>query len=323
MNLASCEKSQSKREVVLYTSCDDYLLRDIIPEFEKRSGIKVLIVGDTEATKTTGLVQRLLDEKDHPRADVWWSNEPFGSVRLSRERVLEPYASGAEKDFSGQWPKEFRAADGTWYGFAYRARAIVYNTKKVAVPGAPAAAADLADPRWKGRIGMARPQFGTTRGQLGALYLTLGAQKFRTWAQGLKANGVRLYDGNSTVVRAAAQGEIDVGLTDTDDVYARQHEGWPVALRTESNPLLLPNTVGRIRGCPHPAEGGLLIDYLLSKEVDRALAASEARLTPVRAAVASELHSPQYGGMQPGPDYAAIEAATAGALAVWDEVFGR
>ena len=58
----------------------------------------------------------------------------------------------------------------------------------------------------------------------------LGAEGFRSWAQGLKANGLRLYDGNSSVVRAAANGEIDVGLTDTDDVYSGQKQGWPLAM---------------------------------------------------------------------------------------------
>ncbi len=308
--------------MVLYTSCDDYLLRDIIPPFEKESGIHVLIVGDTEATKTTGLVQRLLDEKDRPRADVWWSNEPFGSVRLAREGVLEAYTSAAEKAMPGGWPGTLRAKDGTWYGFACRARAIVYNLKRVGESQVPASPEDLADPKWKGRIGMARPQFGTTRGHLGALYLSLGKDRFRAWLEALKANGVRLYDGNSTVVRAAAQGEIDAGLTDTDDVYAGQHESWPVALSTGPHPLVLPNTVGRVRGGPHPAEGAALIDFLLGPRVDRALAASDAKMTPVRKPIAEELHAPQYD-MGPAVDFAAIEGAESAALAVWDEVFGR
>ncbi len=79
---------------------DDYLLREMIAAFEKETGIDVLEVGDTEATKTVGLYTRLVDEKDAPRADVWWSNEPFYTVRLAEQGVLEPYESvSGERSF--------------------------------------------------------------------------------------------------------------------------------------------------------------------------------------------------------------------------------
>ena len=66
--LSACEKAPvsetqtpegESRRVVLYTSCDDYLLREMIAAFEKETGIDVLEVGDTEATKTVGLYTRL------------------------------------------------------------------------------------------------------------------------------------------------------------------------------------------------------------------------------------------------------------------------
>lgn len=334
--LAGCGPSAepAPREVVLYSSVDDHILQDVVKAFEGSSGIKVRIVGDTEATKTTGLVQRLLAERDHPRADVWWSNEPFGTIRLAREGLLEPYTSAAEADFEGGWPRGFRAADRTWYGFAQRHRTIVYNTQKLTKEQAPSRLSALAAPEWKGRIGMARPQFGTTRGQMGAILSQSGPQAYRAWLEGLKANGVRLYDGNSTVVRAVAQGEIDVGLTDSDDVYGGQREGWPVEMRTilsasdsspeelrDDGPLAIPNTIGRIKGGPHPAEAAALIDFVLSERVERMLGEGEAKHAPVRPRLASELqlHVPAASV----PDFEAIERSIPEALQIWDEVFGR
>ena len=332
VSLSSCGKKDAPRQVVLYTSCDDYLLRDIIPAFEKESGIKVLIVGDTEATKTTGLVQRVIDEKDHPRADVWWSNEPFGTARLDGEGLLAPYTSAAEREFASGWPTWLRARDRTWYGFALRSRVIAV---RVSLRERPQSWWELADPRWKKRIGMARPQFGTTRGHMGALIEAWGPEQFRTWLIALKANGVRLYDGNSGVVRGVAQGEIDVGLTDSDDVLSAKRNLWPVepispplggGARRQFVPAI-PNTVGLVKGGPHPEYAGALADFLLSGRVEEMLNWSESQTWPVhpaaaRTAVQTYQHQPIPGQEEAG-DLESTVGRISEALQIWDEVFGR
>jgi iron(III) transport system substrate-binding protein len=322
---AGCDRPNpgTGKEVVLYSSVDDYLLREIIPVFEKESGIGVKFVGDTEATKTTGLVERLVAEREHPRADVWWSNEPFGTIRLAELGLLEPY--GLQERVGSDRPAQFRDPQLRWYGLALRARALAFNTKRIKAEEAPASLAALTTPAWKGRIGMARPQFGTTRGQMGAQLVALGPEGFRAWLRGLKENGLRLYDGNSTVVKAIANGEVDVGLTDTDDIYAAQKQGWPVARAPfgagADAPLLIPNTVGRIKGGPHPAEAAALIEFILSERVERLLAESESRNTPIRPGLAAKFPDLQLP-RDSVPDLDAIFKAIPEALKIWDDVFG-
>src|SRR5688572_25968904 len=80
-------------EVVLYTSVDEPFARPIVAEFEQRTGIKVLLKTDTEATKSVGLAARLEAEKDNPQADVWWGNEVFHTINLAERGVLAAYAS--------------------------------------------------------------------------------------------------------------------------------------------------------------------------------------------------------------------------------------
>jgi iron(III) transport system substrate-binding protein len=292
LTISGCSRQSPKPdagEVVLYSSVDDVLLREIVTGFENETGIKVRLVGDNEANKTTGLVQRLVMEKDRPSADVWWSSEPFGTISLEREGILEPYHSQAAEDsIEGGWPEQLKGK--TWYGFARRARVIVYATGRVDSP--PESILDLADAKWKGRIGMARPAFGTTRGHMGILVDAWGADGFRAWLEGMKANGLRLYDGNATIVRAARLGEIDVGLTDTDDVWAGQRNGWKVEPifekqgierlgLTSMGPVLLPNTVAMVAGGPNPDNAARLIDYLLSDRVETLMAQSDSRNIPV------------------------------------------
>lgn len=332
MAMSSCgpdSTSAAGKRVVLYSSADDEILRVIVDQFEKAEGMKVAVVTDTEATKTTGLVRRLLDEQSSPRADVWWSSEPLGTVRLAREGVLD---SLPEPFIPKGWPATLVGAGRSWVGFAQRARVIAFSTKRVSVEERPTRLRELVEPRWKGRIGMARPQFGTTRTQMAALLAGSGERALRGWLSGLRSNGVRLYDGNASVVRAIAQGEIDVGLTDSDDAWAAKRNGWAVesvfearddgiaieAIRNvgielaSEGPLLMPNTVSLVRGGPNAAGGLKLVEFLLSPNVERALAASDSRNVPVNAQVADEFPDLRVRDAAL-PDWARIESATEGA----------
>ena len=81
--------SETRREVVVYTSLDPVFSESLLERFEKRSGIDVRIVTDTEATKTTGLVERVRREKDRPRCDVFWNNEVLRTIRMAREGLFD------------------------------------------------------------------------------------------------------------------------------------------------------------------------------------------------------------------------------------------
>src|SRR5262245_2923440 len=74
--------AEGKGRVVLYTSVDEPYARPIVREFERRTGIEVVLKTDTEASKSVGLAERVRAEKDNPQAEVWWSNEPFHTVAL-------------------------------------------------------------------------------------------------------------------------------------------------------------------------------------------------------------------------------------------------
>lgn len=328
--LVAC--GESGEEVVLYYSADEYVARPVIERFEERTGIDVRAVGDTEATKTTGLVQRLRSERDRPRADVFWSSEVFLTVQLAQEGILASHESEAVAD----WPARLVGEERRWHGFAQRARVIVHNTDRVAEGERPTELMELLEPRWRGRVVMARPEFGTTRGHVGAILALWGEERTRAFFEGLRENDVRLLDGNAAVVRAVATGEADVGLTDTDDVWSGQRNGWPVGLtyvRHDPTPetpgddahgvMLIPNTAARVAGGPNEENAGTLIDFLLSAEVERILAESDSHNIPVRDSLAAEY--PEYAAPDPIEDlgYREVSEQMAPALRIIDEALGR
>ena len=96
-------------------------------------------------------------------------------------------------------------------------------------------------------------------------------------------------DGNSVVRDLVARGEVKVGLTDTDDVNVALEDGQPVAMVLPDKDGLglpvMPNMVSLIANAPHLEEARKLIDYLLSAEVERRLAQSEAVQIPLHTGV--------------------------------------
>lgn len=288
--LSGCE-SRSTQPVVAYISVDEQIARPVLAAFTARTGIPVKPLFDTEATKTTALASRLRREAGRPRADLFWSSAPFEVERLATEEILVP-AVHPQLDAH---PVRWRRPDGRWFAFAGRARVIVYDPEVLAPSEAPTRWTALVEPRFRDRIVMADPRFGTTRGHLGAMSVfwnrTAMPGYFDAWLDGLAENGVRMLPGgNAATVDAVVRGEALVGMTDTDDVVAAQRRGLRVAasiprhgLPGEKNAgtLVIPNAAGLVGGGPNPDGATRLLAFLASEEVERMLYESASRNLPL------------------------------------------
>ncbi|HOW70600.1 MAG TPA: extracellular solute-binding protein [Phycisphaerae bacterium] len=287
--LAGCDSKPAAPSIILYSSVDEPIALQVVDAFTKKTGIQVQLKLDTEAGKTTGLVRRIRAEKDRPRADVFWSSELFNTIKLAREGLLAEYRPPA-----ADIPDRYRDPDGRWTAFASRARVLIFNTDRVKREEIPASWREVADDRWRGRLAVANPQFGTTGGQFAAMYVLWGEPVYIHYLQKLKGilSGPML-DGNATVARQVGSGNLAMGMTDTDDVYARQERREPVDLTYpdlgDGGTLLIPNSVGLITGAPHGGDGKKLVDFLASEETERILARSDSRNIPVRSKLRDEV----------------------------------
>lgn len=279
-----CGGEDPKTRVVVYCAHDREFADDILAEFSKRTGLKVVPRYDTEANKAVGLYEDLIREANRPRCDVHWNNEVLATVRLQRRGVYESYESPAGKDFPPQW----KPKDRSWHPFAARARVILINTNLVP-KDRPTGLWDLLDKKWEKKVAMAKPQFGTTATQVAFLFQAWGLEKAQKFYRGLRENGVNLVAGNKQVAVGVGQGQFAIGLTDTDDAMAEIEQKKPVAMifpdanakEEELGAILIPNTVAVIKNCPNPDGARKLVDYLLSAEVEARLAKSASRQIPL------------------------------------------
>lgn len=281
--LVSCSRG-GEQEVVAYVSEDQVFSEPILRDFERETGIRVRAVFDTEEAKSTGVMNRLIAERDNPQADVYWANEPIRAESLQQQGMTAPYVSPAAADI----PLAYRNPDGHWTGFSARARVLLVQRS---LAEKPSSVLDLVDPRYRGRAAIANPLFGTTTAEIAALFVLKGDGWGRDFMAGLKTNTVRVTASNGESADAVASGEAAFSLVDSDDAVSRIRRGEAVEMIVPDQGeggmgvYLVPNAVLILRGARHPETARRLVDYLLSPETEHKLARADCAQIPLHAGV--------------------------------------
>lgn len=280
--MAGCSRSAQREakapdEVVVYCSVDEVYARPLLQKFSEATGIAVRYVGDTEETKSTGLLLRLLAEKDRPQADVFWSGDAVRAAVLANQGLTVPLPGPAMDGAS---------TTNSLGLFSARLRVIIYNRRLLPEGQEPPRSVfDLVNPKYKGKACIANPLFGTTAMHAAALLTRLGDAEARRFFGGMRTNEVRVLSSNGEVRRRVAAGDYLFGLTDSDDVNVALKDGQPVGYTLPDQDgmgtLLVPNAVVLIRNAPHPDNARRVAQYLLSVDVERALAESDAAQLPM------------------------------------------
>jgi iron(III) transport system substrate-binding protein len=265
----------------VYVSADEQIAREVFAAFTDQTGIHVDWVGDSESSKNTTLVQRLIREKDNPVADVFWSSEILGTILLSRQNMF----AVCNAPNAMNWPENHRDSKFHWFGFSPRARVIAYDPKILSKEDLPMYWWEYSD------AVMADPRFGTTRTHVNVM------AAFPQESMELFENMERppLYGGNAATVQAVVDGRATFAMTDTDDVHAAIRRGASIAMHMPRHhdqigggTLLIPNTVGVIADCSHPEHAAEFVNFLLSDEVATLLALSTSHNIPIQESVASK-----------------------------------
>ena len=289
------------KTLVVYCAHDRIFAEKVLDDFSRETGIRVQARYDTEATKSLGLINLIIQERSQPRCDVFWNNELLGMVELQQQGLLERYQGPSWQ----RMPDRYRDADGYWVGFAARMRVYIVNTHKASATEETLGTLFSLEPS---RLAMAKPLFGTTLTHYTVLWHLWGGDRLKTWHRDLRLRGLREVDGNAAVKDIVAQETCYAGLTDTDDVFVAIDDGLPVEMLpvrvtneiTEQRPsdaangspyytICIPNTVGIIKGTKRQEAAQLLADYLASAKAEIALAKSKSRQIPLGPIDAKEL----------------------------------
>ncbi len=296
----------SEPAVVCYAALDEEFSRPLLERFREETGIRVDMVFDAESTKTVGLVNRIRNEAADPACDVFWNNEIVNTIRLKGEGLLAEY----RPDAAAAFPSAFRDPDGTWTGFAARARVLLVNTELVPEEERPERLVDLRQEKWRGKIGIARPLAGSTATWFTVLYTKhqsagtardaapspseqAAREQYPALLDLVREFDLQILDGNKATAQAVAAGQLAMAFTDTDDAIIEKESGRPVEILYldrepgQAGTLFFPNTLCIIRNGPHPENARKLVEFLLSPEVETALAQSRSAQIPINPELAN------------------------------------
>lgn len=271
--------AQQGNSLVVYCAHDSVYSQKILDLFEKKTGIKVIPKFDTEATKSLGLVELLVKEKENPVCDVFWNNELLGIMHLQEKGVLAPYKGSGY----ARIPEGLKDPNGLWAGFGARMRVYIINTDKCPVD--EKVLLKRMNEKDLSRIAIAKPLYGTTLTHYCCLWRELGGEGLKKLHNDRLKRKLNIVNGNGVVKNVVAEGVCDFGWTDTDDFFVAKDAGKPVEMLpirlNNGKSICIPNTVAIIKGAKNQDNAKRFVDFILSEECEVELAKSKARQIPV------------------------------------------
>jgi iron(III) transport system substrate-binding protein len=190
-------------ELVIYSGRSAGLVEPLLKTFEKTTGIKVKTRFDKS---TANLANRIATEGTETEADIFFAQDSGYLGALARAGHLEVIAA----ETLAKVDTTRREAQGRWVATSGRARVLVYSPGRVKATELPNTLAELADPKWSGRLGWA-PSNSSYQAHVSALRKLWGEEKTKTWLKGIAALKPTVYPKNSPQVKAVSNGEIDIG----------------------------------------------------------------------------------------------------------------
>jgi len=258
--------AKKEGKLVIYTSAQSEDLGPVVQAFEKKYGIKVSVW----RSGSENVLQRVLAEARGKRftVDVVETNGPELEA-LHREKLLVKVKSPYFADLIPEAIRPHRE----WVGTRLNVFVQAYNSRLVSKADLPKTWEELADPKWKGKLGIEAEDMDWLAGVLAEVGESQGTETFKRI---VAANGMSVRKGHTLLAQLVASGEVPLALT----VYNYKAEqlkakGAPIDWFVIGTAIARPNGIGMARHAPNPHAAALFYDFELSEEGQRLLAARD------------------------------------------------
>lgn len=287
LSTVSTAAAAGDHELTLYTARHYQTDARLFAQFTKLTGIKVICVEGGEEE----LLERILKEGATGPADVLITAD---AARIGQADALGLFARPGSTMLEKRIPAHLRTP--TWFGFSTRARVIVYDRTKVK-PSEVQSYADLASPRFKGKVCVRSGAHPYNLSLGAALIAHEGEATTEAWARGLVANLAREPKGGDTdQIRGVAAGECEAALVNSyylvrmlrsskeedQQVGRRVAVAWPDQKRSGTHVNV--SGGGVLKSAPHRDAAVKFLEYLASDQAQAYLVESNNEWPAVKTA---------------------------------------
>lgn len=272
--------NQAKKEggeVILYTTMTVSDFEHFSKAFkEKYPGLNLRHVYLSSSRQTARVMQEF--RAGRVQGDVL-GNSPEPLLYLKQQGLLGQYRSAETKNLlSGAWDN-----DGFWSGITTDLLVTGFNPRLLAKSAVPKNYDDYLRPQYKSQIAVNR---GVPYPLTGMVSLR-GDEHGTAYFKKLSQQDLRLVEGYSHTINMMAAGEYPLtGFMQVSKLEAMKRKEAPVDWLPATQTLATISTIAIVKNPLHPAAAQILIDFYLSPEGQRALAA--AGKIPLRKGVRSQ-----------------------------------
>jgi iron(III) transport system substrate-binding protein len=217
-SLSGCAKESTpttgQESITVYSGRSEDLIAPLLEQFTAESGIAV----EVRYADSAAFAAQILEEGSNVQADVFFSQDAGALGALNEAGVLKTLNS----DITSLVASEYRAANDSWVGVSGRSRVFSYDPAKISAAELPKSIFDLADPKWKGKLGIA-PTNASFQAAVTAMRVLKGEAETVAWLTAMKTNAV-LFEKNSQILEAVESGQISAGLINHYYWYERAAE---------------------------------------------------------------------------------------------------
>jgi iron(III) transport system substrate-binding protein len=219
--------ARAQGSLTLYCTVQEDWCRAMQDAFQRATGINVAMTrkssGETYA--------QIKAEAANPRGDIWWGGTGDPHLQAAEERLTEPYRSPLLAELHPWAVQQAEASGFRTVGIYAGALGYSFNTRELARRrlAEPACWADLAKPEFKDEIQVANPNSsGTSYTMLATLVQLMGEEPAFQFMRAMHRNVSQYTRSGAAPARAAATGEVLVGITFLHDAVTQAVQGAPV-----------------------------------------------------------------------------------------------
>ncbi len=299
--LSACGSSGAHggNAITLYNGQHEQTTAALVAAFEKQAGITVNVRTGDEAE----LGDQIMQEGSSSPADVFYTENTPILEALREHGLLAPVAPAT----LAAVPSRYDSAQGDWVGVSARVSVLVYNTSQIFPAQLPSSILELAEPKWKGKVGFA-PSETDFQPLITSITKFDGKATAERWLKGLQANS-RLYPDNETVVAEVNNGESAVGIINHYYWFRLRAEIGAGAMHSAlhypaaGSPGDLVNVSGAavLKSSSHQAAAQRFGAFLVSKTGQETIAHSHSYEYPLRPGVAAYPGLRPFDELQPAP----------------------